>query len=383
MQMRRKRSSFSSVWSSAVLSVAALVVIAAAAAFVLFASSAAAEEIPRRHDGRPDLSGTYDIATLTPAVRPKQYGERLELTQDEAAAIADHWETNFNKDHAPSDPNREAPPVGGTGIYAPEFTGAAGKVGGYNAFFVDIGTGAFQLDGRYRTSIITDPPDGRYPPYSASGQKRRERLAPFRHENTGTAWWLELATGPYDDPELRPLAERCILTRGASGPPSMPGMYNNLKTIVQTDDHVMILVEWMHDARIIRLDSEHLPDAVRKWSGDSIGWWEGDTLVVDTTNFREISGSVSRASRDMHVVERFSRLDANTLRYQFTVEDPAYETAWSGEYPWPATGNLLYEYACHEGNYALGGILRGARLLEEEAIEQGGTGPSTGSGSGD
>ena len=187
-------------------------------------------------------------------------------------------------------------------------------------FFVDIGTGAFQLDGRYRTSIITNPPDGRYPPLSAVGQQRSERLAPFRHENTGTAWWMHLPVGPYDDPELRPLAERCILTRGASGPPSMPGMYNNLKTIVQTDDHVMILIEWMHDARIIRLDSEHLPDSVRKWSG---------------------------------------------------------------EYPWPATGNRLYEYGCHEGNYALGGILRGARLLEQEAIEQDASGASTGSGSGD
>ncbi len=179
------------------------------------------------------------------------------------------------------------------------------------------------------------------------------------------------------------MAERCILTRGASGPPSMPGMYNNLKTIVQTDDHVMILIEWMHDARIVRLDSEHLPDSVRKWSGDSIGWWEGDTLVVDTTNFREISGSVARASRDLHVVERISRIDADTLRYQFAVEDPVYETAWSGEYPWPATGNRLYEYSCHEGNYALGGILRGARLLEQEAIEQDASGASTGSGSGD
>ena len=381
---QQRRSSFWRVWGTAVISVGALVVIAAAAALMLFAASpAAAEEMPRRHDGRPDLSGTYDIATLTPAQRPEQYGERLALTPEEAAAIADHWETNFNKDHAPSDPNREAPPKGGTGIYAPEFTGAAGKVGGYNAFFVDIGTGAFQLDGKYRTSIVTDPPDGRYPPLSDVGQQRSERLAPFRHENTGTAWWMHLPVGPYDDPELRPLAERCILTRGASGPPSMPGMYNNLKTIVQTDDHVMILIEWMHDTRIIRLDSEHLPDSVRKWSGDSIGWWEGDTLVVDTTNFREISGSVARASRDLHVVERISRIDADTLRYQFMVEDPVYETAWSGEYPWPATGNRLYEYGCHEGNYALGGILRGARLLEQEAIEQDASGASTGSGSGD
>ncbi|MDE2977509.1 MAG: hypothetical protein OXU63_08305, partial [Acidobacteriota bacterium] len=144
MQIRRRRSSFWRVRGSALVSVGALVVIAAAAALMIFAASAAeAEEIPRRHDGRPDLSGTYDIATLTPAQRPDRFGDRLELTPEEAKALAEHWSTNFDKDHAPSDPNREAPPKGGTGIYAPEFTGAAGKVGGYNAFFVDIGTGAF------------------------------------------------------------------------------------------------------------------------------------------------------------------------------------------------------------------------------------------------
>ncbi len=384
MQIRRRRSSFWRVWGTAVISVGALVVIAVAAALMMFAASAAdAQEIPRRHDGRPDLSGTYDIATLTPAQRPDRFGDRLELTPEEAAALAEHWSTNFDKDHAPSDPNREAPPKGGTGIYAPEFTGAAGKVGGYNAFFVDIGTGAFQLNGKYRTSIITDPPDGRYPSLSEHGQERSKRLAPFRHENTGTAWWLDLPVGPYDDHELRPLAERCILTRGASGPPSMPGMYNNLKTIVQTDTHVMILIEWMHDVRIIRLDSEHLPDTIRKWSGDSIGRWEGDTLIVETRNFREIPGSVTRGSRDMRVTERFSRIDADNLRYEFTVEDPAYETVWSGEYPWPATSHKLYEYACHEGNYAFGNIMRGARLLEREAMEQNASGGSTGSGSGD
>ena len=190
---------------TAVISVGVLVVIAVAAALMMFTASAAeAQEIPRRHDGRPDLSGTYDIATLTPAQRPDRFGDRLELTPEEAAALAEHWSTNFDKDHAPSDPDREAPPKGGTGIYAPEFTGAAGKVGGYNAFFVDIGTGAFQLNGKYRTSIITDPPDGRYPPLSEFGQERSKRLAPFRHENTGTAWWLELPVGPYDDHELRP-----------------------------------------------------------------------------------------------------------------------------------------------------------------------------------
>ncbi len=163
---RQRRSSFWRVWGTAVISVGALVVIAAAAAIMLFAASpAAAEEVPRRHDGRPDLSGTYDIATLTPAQRPERYGERLALTPEEAAAIAEHWATNFNKDHAPSDPNREAPPKGGTGIYAPEFTGAAGKVGGYNALPV-----------HGRGSGLRDRLEGRVPVAGDRQQALRVRL---------------------------------------------------------------------------------------------------------------------------------------------------------------------------------------------------------------
>ena len=345
---------------------------------VVFSAENAAD-IPRRSDGKPDLSGTYDIATLTPRVRPAKYGDRLDLTAEEAAALESHWKGNLAKDFEPSDPNRGAPPEGGVGIYVPEFTGAAGKVGGYNAFFVDIGDSAFKLDGKYRTSILTDPPNGRYPALSKEGKLRREKRAAFRHENTGTAWWLDMDSGPYDDPEVRPLAERCIFTSGATGPPSMPGMYNNLKTIVQTDDYVMILVEWMHDARIIRMNAEHGPSTVRTYTGDSVGHWEGDTLVVDTINFKEMQGD-SRSADQMHVVERFSRIDGDTLLYQFTVDDPSYDEPWSGEYPWPATENLLYEYACHEGNYAMGGILRGARLLENEALAQRADGSTDGDG---
>ncbi|HUP22895.1 MAG TPA: hypothetical protein VNB06_08130, partial [Thermoanaerobaculia bacterium] len=181
----------------------------------------------------------------------------------------------------------------------------------------------------------------------------------------------------YDDPELRPLGERCLLGFGSTaGPPMLPVMYNNMKRIVHTDDTVMILAEMNHDVRVVRLDSEHEPAEIRKWMGDSIGWWDGDTLVVDTTNFREDTG-LSMASKDLHVVERFTRIDADTLLYQFTVEDPStWSQPWSGEYPWPASDDRVYEYACHEGNYALGGILRGARLLEREAAEKAKTKPS-------
>ncbi len=333
--------------------------------------SAAAEDrdIPRRHDGRPDLSGTYDVKTLTPRVRPEHLGDRLELTQEEAAAIEAHWAENLGSDNEPSDPNREAPPKGGTGIYAPEFAGGAGGVGGYNAFFVDIGETAFQIDGKYRTSILIDPPNGRYPERSPLGKRQAAQRAAFFHANTGTAWWIEegLEVGPYDDMELRPAAERCT---AVSKPPVLPGMYINLKTIVQTDDALMINIEFMHETRVIPIRDAR--PATRpageptSLTGNSIGWWEGDTLVVETTGFTPKPGT----STDTVVTERFRVADADTLIYKFTVDDPAFVSPYSGEYPWPRTPHKIYEYACHEGNYAMGNIMRGARVLEEELAEK-------------
>jgi hypothetical protein len=202
----------------------------------------------------------------------------------------------------------------------------------------------------------------------AAAAKRKETFARFLRPNKGEAWWLKTGgEGPYDDPELRPLAERCLLGFGStSGPPMLPVLYNNLKRIVQTPDHIMILNEMVHDARIIRLNSEHLPADIRKWMGDSIGHWEGDTLVIDTTNFTPTS-ALRGATENLHVVERLKRNDDNSLLYSFTVEDSAtWAEPWSGEYPWPATEDSVFEYACHEGNYALGNILRGARLLEAD-----------------
>ena len=163
------------------------------------------------------------------------------------------------------------------------------------------------------------------------------------------------------------LAERCLLGFSA-GPPSMPGLYNNFKRIVQTDDHVMILLEMVHDARIVRLNSEHGPDVNRKWLGDSIGRWEGDTLVVETINFKEKTGLYG-GDENLHLTERFTKLDNGNLLYNFTVDDPtAWTKPWSGEYAWKASSDKVYEYACHEGNYAMVNILRGARLLEREAM---------------
>ena len=326
----------------------------------------AAEDIPRTPSGHPDLSGTYDIATLTPLQRPARYGDKLTLTDEEAEAIARKEAEYLAQRNAATDPEREAPPEGGDGS-----TGAAGNVGGYNAFWIDRGAGAFRIDGKWRTSIITDPPNGRRPELTPAGKKAAAERARRYRPNKGVAWWIEegLEPGPYDDPELRPLAERCLLGFGSTGgPPMLPVLYNNLKRIVQTDDHVMILVEMVHDARIVRMNSEHAPPDVRSWLGDSVGRWEGDTLVVDTTNFSD-RPALSGATSSLHVVERFKRIDDKTLLYSFTVEDPAVWTRpWSGEYVWPSTESRVYEYACHEANYSFGGILRGARILEADAL---------------
>jgi hypothetical protein len=325
----------------------------------------ASADIPRTSDGKPDLSGTYDVATVTPLERPKELGETLTLSREEAERTAAERAAMMAAQNQASDPNRGAPPAGGDGS-----PGAAGNVGGYNTFWIDPGETAIMLDGEYRTSIITDPVDGRRPAMTKQGQMRIGQLfRQFGKKNEGTAWWVgQAGPGPYDDPETLTLSDRCLTGFGSTGgPPMLPTLYNNLKRIVQTPDHVMILIEMVHDARIIRLNSEHADPSVRKWLGDSIGWWEGDTLVVDTTNFNDFPAQWG-ASRDLHVVERFTRIDEDTLHYSFTVDDPnTWEGTWSGEYPWPATETQVYEYACHEGNYAMEGILRGARLLEEEA----------------
>ena len=315
---------------------------------------------------RPDLSGTYDIATLTPLQRPQRFGDKLILTDEEAEDIAKKEAEYMAKRNAATDPERGAPPQGGDGS-----PGAAGNVGGYNSFWIDRGSGAFKIDGKWRTSIITDPKNGRRPELTAQAQMAAAARAKRSRKNTGRAWWIDegVEPGPYDDPELRPLAERCLLGFGSTGgPPMLPVLYNNLKRIVQTDDYVMILVEMVHDARIVRMNAEHAPPDLRFWLGDSVGHWEGDTLVIDTTNFSD-RPALSGASRNLHVVERFSRIDEKTLLYQFTVEDPTVWTApWGGEYIWPATDSRVYEYACHEANYSFGGILRGARVLEAEAL---------------
>lgn len=330
---------------------------------ILFMRAVNSEQQGNEKPPIPDLTGTYNVATLTPLQRPKIFGNNLYLSAEEAEKIRTDDLERKAEDGERSDPKRDAPPAGGDGS-----SGAAGNVGGYNAFWIDNGNNSFATDGNFRTSIITRPTNGRRPAMTELGRRAQaERIRNYR-PNQGTAWWInENRQGPYDNMELRPLAERCILGFGpVAGPPMLPALYNNVKRIVQTEKYVMILVEMVHDARIIRLNSEHRPRHIRTWMGDSIGHWEGETLVVDTTNFMS-KPALYGATETLHVVEKFQKQSDGSLNYSFAVADPSvWISPWGGDYPWPETQDKVYEYACHEGNYALGNIMRGARLLESE-----------------
>ena len=305
---------------------------------------------------------------MTPVER--RPGTPLVLTNEQAAALEQQVAQQNAKGYAPIAGDRAAPPSGGDGSPGPY-----GNVGGYNNFWLDPGSHYTVVDGARRGSLIVDPPDGRVPAMKASARERNARRAVTFTSDQRVNEDDPGFEGPeaYNDPEQRPLGERCLVGFGStSGPPILPTyFYNNLHQIVQTPDQILIQTEMVHDARVIRMNARHLPSTIRKWLGDSIGRWEGDTLVVDTTNFTDKT-RFRGSSESLHIVERFTRVDARTLRYQFTVDDPTtWDRSWTAEYAWPATGERIYEYACHEGNYAMGNILRGARLKEkDEAAKQ-------------
>jgi len=336
--------------------------------------AAKASSGPRTADGRPDLQGIYNVATITPVERPAAIGNRLVLTDEEASALEQYERQRNAKDLEPSSPDRQAPPVGGDrsptkSFLEGLFRAGGGVVGGYNLIWINPGDRVVEVDGQKRTSLVVDPIDGRVPAMKADA---RQRNAAFLARQVSPDAAEGAAAGPagaYDGPEARPLAERCLLGfSSTSGPPTLPNyFYNNLKQIVQTRDTVMILNEMVHDARIVRIGGTHPPAHIKKWMGDSVGRWEGDTLVVETTNFTgktQFRGS----GENLRVVERFTRTADGNLLYRFTVEDAStWDRAWTGEYPWVASSEPMYEYACHEGNYALSGVLKGARLLEAEA----------------
>ncbi len=277
-----------------------------------------------------DLEGIWSNATITPLERPADLAGKQTFTAEEAAAYEKQAVERSNVDHRSA--NAEAD-----------------VASAYNQFWYDRGTKAV---GTRRTSLIVDPTDGRLPPLTPEALKRVQ----------DTRAWIEQHST--DGPEGRTLGERCILWATA-GPPMLPGPYNNNFQIFETRDQVVILNEMIHDARVIPLDgSPHLPSNIRQLMGDSRGHWEGNTLVVDTTNF---SGkySVRGSDANLHLIERFTRVSPDTLLYEFTVDDPtAFTKPWTAQIPVTRTKGPIFEYACHEGNYAMTDILAGARAAE-------------------
>lgn len=315
--------------------------LATLAALAVSSATAADYKAPRLNDGTPDLQGVWTNATQTPLERPAELGTRRALTKDEAEAIEKKARGAVAADALPSDPNAKIE------------AGALPPVGNYNLFWTDRGMTAAEIGGEYRSSIIIDPPDGRIPVLGNSTDQRRA-AARMRGESMA------------DGPEQRPLGERCLLSFGSSaGPPMLPTMYNSYYQIVQSKDVVMILVEMVHDVRMVRIGGKHPPAHVRKWMGDSIGHWEGETLVVETANFRA-DQNFRGSSQDMIVTERFTRVADDKILYNFTIHDAnAFAAEFTGELPFLKTDVNIYEYACHEGNYALPGILAAEREKEK------------------
>jgi hypothetical protein len=331
---------------------------------------------PRLADGHPDLQGVFDVATITPIERPQNVTS-LTISDEEAVKAEKYLAERRAKENAASDPNRAAPKVGGDSTIGQsqlEFLERAGggAVGGYNTFWLASGNRVVEIDGQKRSSIVVDPANGRVPAMKPEAAARNRALRAITVNPDAAEGTVAGPAGQYDGPELRPLSERCVLGFGStSGPPTLPNyFYNNLKQIVQTPTSILILNEMVHDARIIRMNAPHMPSNIRRWMGDSVGHWEGDTLVVDTTNFTNKT-QFNGSAENLHVIERFTRVDKDTILYRFTIDDPTtWDRTWSGEYPWIASNEPLYEYACHEGNYALGDVLRGARLEEKERAQK-------------
>jgi hypothetical protein len=295
---------------------------------------------PRTADGQPDLEGVWSNASIIPLERPKELEGKQFLTPAEATAYEARV---FGRS------TREGPL-------------APGQVGTYNDFWWDADS---KRAPNFRTSIIVDPPDGKAPALTPAAQRRLEADRAYAREH------------PADGPEDRPLYERCIVYP-MTGPPMLPSYYDNhqygpltsLYKIVQTRGYVVILTEILHEARFVPLDGRpHLPDTVRQWMGDPRGHWEGNTLVVDSTNFTGKT-KFRGADENLHLIERFTRTASGILLYEFTVDDPtAFTRPWKGEVPMIANDSALFEHGCHEGNYGLVGILGGARADEKKGLK--------------
>ena len=314
-------------------------------AITLSSSAMAAEnyEPARTASGKPDLQGFWTNASLTTMQRSSNYAELgLTISLEQLGELTANHHQNVRQATDDNQVQGELP--SGKDL---------GQGRGYNAFWVDPGSAFGYVKGEYRTSWITYPESGRIP-YSEEGSRlRQENRAKFSGN---------------DGPEGRALGERCIIGFGSTGGPPMNNvLYNNMYQIVQRDDYVMMMVEMAHDARIIPIDKDHRPDAWKPWLGDSVAHWDGDVLVVETRNLhpQQAPRNVAALSDEGVVVERFSRFSDEQVLYEFEVRDPIFYTeAWSGEMAFNTTDTQPYEYACHEGNYGLPGILAGARRLE-------------------
>ncbi len=309
--------------------------------------SAASGSAHRTPWGDPDLQGVWDFRTLTPMERPAELADQDVFTSEEAAEFlaARLADIAARDEEVPED-----------------------IVGNYNQFWFDRGTSVVESN---RTSLIVDPADGRMPPLTPAAQERRDAMAAARQgvggdEPTPGGWLDDLGPGG--------LRVRCVLGFN-SGPPMTPSAYNNNVQLIQTPHHLAIFNEMNHNSRIVPLDGRAPIDPrLRQWVGDSRGRWEGDTLVVETTNFlRETAVLNAQSSADLHLIERFTRLDDDTLVYEVTVDDPTVWTQpWTYVVPMRSNPEPIYEYACHEGNYAMEVILSGARA-KERAAENSGT----------
>lgn len=300
-----------------------------------------AYEPPRTANGKPDLQGTWTNASITTLERNARYDSPT-LSDDEVIRQTDDHPQNVR---LATDDNMVAGEL-------PDGTDL-GRGRGYNAFWIDPGTKFGTINGEHRTSWIVDPADGRIP-YNEAGLARKALL---RAKNAS-----------FDGPETRPLAERCISTGLRTGPPMINGLYNNNYEFVQTRDYIVLRTEMISHARIIPINSEHKMAALAPMFGESVAHWDGDTLVVETTNFSPMQEEAAISlTGSGQVVERFTRVSADQIIYEFTVDDPAYYSQpWHGELSFLSTPSNVYEFACHEGNYAMSGILAGARRAEHD-----------------
>lgn len=350
--------------------VAATLAVAGALAGQAGAQSAPGYAAPKTSWGAPDLQGVWSNASITDLQRSPQY-PNLVLTPEEAARMegSDYYNNRTREDAKPADPNDKTL-LDGTDLLSG---------GGYNAFWVDQGSKVAMVKGELRSSWITDPPNGRIPRKGAAAEPAPQPAAattPTGAPRPGSATVQGPgavsrnaggAPGSFDNIETRPIGERCLIGFGNTGGPVMNNvLYNNHYQIVQAPEHVMILVEMVHDARVIPLTRDRKrPDAIKPWLGDSIGWYEGDTLVVETRSVNPQQRGYLSATGVL--TERFTRWNDRQVTYAFEVNDPAlYSQPWKGEMAMNLSPEPLYEYACHEGNYAMEGILAGARKEERE-----------------